>query len=157
MSATDSSSSASSDADFQLLDNNADSAIQFTDVEIREFRVRLGDNPNCSAGAPIALGDEVACYSRNLELYEHFRSGERRHGKKLILSVPKRAALLMKAGYTVDEIAQATMDVDVIKRQRRDSMSGSNNGWSKVKGMISSMKNVVISPSKPKEPTARSA
>jgi hypothetical protein len=50
--------------------------------------------------------------------------------RKLLLSVTTRARLLMQAGYSLDEIGNATMAVELIQKQRRETLQKS--GWAKL-------------------------
>ena len=97
---------------------------------IREYPIELGDNPACSAGAPIQIGwDPQDISLRNLEVYEYCRQ-DRRRGKQLVLSVPRRAQLLMEAGYSIEQIGTATYEVEVVQKSRAETLQ--NQGWDRV-------------------------
>lgn len=67
--------------------------VAFDEIEFLEFLTILGDNPAVSAGAPVALGNELVRRSMmDVDFYEQNR-GKRRHRKKLALPVDARARL----------------------------------------------------------------
>lgn len=43
----------------------------------------------------------------------------------MAIPVQKRAMLLLESGYTLDDIADATLEVEEVKKQRADSLKGS--------------------------------
>ena len=97
------------------------------------LRSSLGDNPCVRQGAPLAIDwnycDEEV---QDFDMYEYIRKQSRRNRKKLILNVQKRAQILHNAGYDITDIAQATMNVLLIKEQRRKSaMEGGRNKFLK--------------------------
>ncbi len=101
--------------------------VSFGNLTIHEHALELGDNPACSSGAPLTIGWKAQSSStRNLDLYEYMR-GERRHGRKqLVIPVQDRAHLLLTAGYSLNKIADATLAVEEVKKQRSESLKGGN-------------------------------
>jgi hypothetical protein len=101
--------------------------VTFGNLTIHEHALELGDNPACSCGAPLTISWKAHnSITRNLELYEYMR-GSRRYGRKqLAMEVTDRAKLLLSSGYDIVEIANATMEVDEIKKQRAESLKGTN-------------------------------
>jgi hypothetical protein len=97
--------------------------VRFGDLTIREYPMVLGEHPCCSSGAPVQIGWEpLSVSTRNMELHEYMR-GERRHGKKQLgISVQKRAHLLLRAGYSLEEIGDATLKVEETKKNRADTL-----------------------------------
>ena len=63
---------------------------------------------------------------RDLDLYEFVR-GETRNRKELAIPVQRRAQLLFAAGYTLEQIGDATMEVLTTKKLRRKTKM--NQGW----------------------------
>jgi hypothetical protein len=63
--------------------------------------------------------------TRNLEMHELCRERQnangRRHKKELILSVQKRALMLLNAGFDQDEIESATEDAKMVREHRRQN------------------------------------
>jgi hypothetical protein len=67
--------------------------VTFDDIEILEFHYILGDNPSVTSGCPVALGTELVDKSVfDVDCYEQCR-GKRKHRKKLIMPVSKRAKM----------------------------------------------------------------
>jgi hypothetical protein len=65
----------------------------FDEVEILEFNYILGDNPGVSAGAPIALGDQLQnSITLEVDYYEKAR-GKRKSRKKMTIPVHERAQM----------------------------------------------------------------
>jgi hypothetical protein len=130
--------------------------VRFGDLTIREYPMELGDHPSCSSGAPVQLGWEPQAVSkRNLELYEYVR-GERRRGRReLAIPVQRRGQLLLQAGYSLEEIGNAAMEVQTIKKLRSDTLK--NQGWDRAnlilettgklpRGIVSGLASLVIKP-----------
>jgi hypothetical protein len=61
-----------------------------------------------------------------LDLYEYVR-GERRQGKELAMPVKRRARLLSRAGYSLEEIGNASMEVQMVKKLRAETLK--KKGW----------------------------
>lgn len=119
--------------------------VTFGDLTIHEHPLQLGDNPACSSGAPLTIGWKAQSSStRNLDLYEYMR-GDRRHGRKqLCIPVQDRAQLLLESGYSLNKIADATLAVEEIKKQRSESLKGTN--LERFGGLMSGMANLVLKP-----------
>ena len=101
--------------------------VDFDSLTIREYPVILGDNPNVSSGAPLSLGWEYHEQpKRNIDMYEYTRK-ERRPRKHLAIPVEVRGQILLKMGYSIEELAMATMESEEIKRQRVESMKASSS------------------------------
>jgi hypothetical protein len=67
--------------------------VSFDEIEFLEFLTILGDNPAVSAGAPVAIGNDLVRRSMmDVDYYEKTR-GKRRQRKKLALPVDARARL----------------------------------------------------------------
>jgi hypothetical protein len=98
------------------------------DITIIEFPMVIGDNPSVSSGAPVQIGwVPQATMTRNLDLYEHLRAGSRRHKRTLLLNVPQRATILLKAGHPLEDIVEATMKADLIRKSRVENLK--KQGW----------------------------
>jgi hypothetical protein len=109
--------------------------VSFGNLTITEYPMELGDHPSCGRGAPVTIGWEPqGSQTRNLELYEYTRK-PRRSRKQLHLPVQTRAVLLIKGGYTLQEIAKAIQGVELARKLRADSISSHGN-WNLVKMML---------------------
>lgn len=104
--------------------------VTFGNLTIQEYPIQLGDNPACSAGAPIEIGwVPFSRSTRNLDLYEYMMQGSRsrRARKDLVIPVHKRCGILLRAGYALEDIVGATLDVARAKKQRVESTAGCLN------------------------------
>jgi hypothetical protein len=84
-------------------------------------------NPSCTEGVPIALHPKHRSeMSVPLEVYENYRSTDtkRKRGKKLVISVEKRAAMLLAKGYSMDELADKTIEISAIQQERQRTIQG---------------------------------
>jgi hypothetical protein len=99
-------------------------SVSFGMVTILEFPLILGHHPSVSAGAPTMLGKEcqgiVEVEVRTLEMY--FLTHSHRRGRKLALSVNKRAQRLLAAGYSPEQIGAAAQAAQRIKKERVESV-----------------------------------
>ena len=104
-------------------------SVSFGSITILVFPIVLGENPSCSSGAPIQIGwKPVESSTRDIALYDYLRESQRRPRKSLGISVPRRAQLLIQAGYSIDQIADAAMKVQAIQRQRAESLQATGLG-----------------------------
>lgn len=101
----------------------------FSTVEIREYNIVIGDNPSVSRGAPIGLGWKYVSSSPiKIDEYEFTRMSEGRlvtsFGARagLILTHLRRRSMLRYAGFTEEEIKEATAEARRIKAQRRSTI-----------------------------------
>jgi hypothetical protein len=123
--------------------------VSFGDITIREFPMILGDNPSCSNGAPVTIDwFPQNVHTRNLDLFEYMH-GERRQGRKaLLIPVETRGIMLLDAGYSIDEIGDATLEIAKIKKKRADSLK--SQGWDKMVlktgKIIDGLQSVIIKP-----------
>jgi len=112
---------------------SSDKQVDFKEIEILEFHYVIGDNPACTAGCPIALGTELVGKMKcDVDYFENNR-GKRKNRKKLILPVPTRAQILMERGYSINEIADGTMEADRARQERH--ITNSTQKWDKVNEM----------------------
>ena len=103
------------------------SVVRFDSLDIIEFPMELGDNPAVSCGAPVCLGNKVQSRQRvDLYQYEAWK-GTRRHRDELWMTVPKRAGILLRAGYTINEIADSVEETLAIRKNREESYK--NQKW----------------------------
>jgi|Transcript_12037 hypothetical protein len=97
------------------------SPVAFGTVEIREYPVVLGDNPECHYGPSVNLGWEYTLSkgAEPLNEYEKARS-PRRKIRQLYMSQVRREALLEPA-YSKDEVKQAIRLKQKVRQQRKFS------------------------------------
>ena len=99
--------------------------VRFDRIVITEFPVILGDNPAVTSGAPVTI-DWKPQGEKNysIDAYERCRPIRRRR-RRLLISVSNRAILLLAAGYSIDDIADASINAQQIKFSRQESMNAS--------------------------------
>ena len=90
----DSGDSTTTDSSEETSSSLKEIKVKFGDLTIYEFNTIMGDNPACTEGVPIALGNELlGTLTINIEFYERARRGRRAHGKALQIPVPVRAEM----------------------------------------------------------------
>eukprot|EP00525_Craspedostauros_australis_P000933 CAMPEP_0198117160 /NCGR_PEP_ID=MMETSP1442-20131203/16723_1 /TAXON_ID= /ORGANISM="Craspedostauros australis, Strain CCMP3328" /LENGTH=171 /DNA_ID=CAMNT_0043775147 /DNA_START=109 /DNA_END=624 /DNA_ORIENTATION=- len=116
--------------------SSAQKRVHFGDITIVTYPMILGDNPAVSEGAPIQMDWEaVDTVTQSMELYEYIRNNDggskRRRGKKLQMSTEKRGRIVLQAGYSLTDIANAVMEVEAIKKSRAESLTKAD-GWERL-------------------------
>lgn len=108
-----------------VVDGGVKPSVSFSNLQIREYDVTLGDNPSVSYGPPLSLGWE---YRQEevvpLEKYETARSQKhpRRKSSQLLMSYNVRKYLLLKtAGFSKTELLEAMKQVEKIQKERKMS------------------------------------
>ena len=87
-------------------------------------------NPAVTSGAPVTIDWEIQNKTDlTVNAYEQCKP-KRRRRRKLLISVSQRAILLLAAGYSIDEIADASMDAQSVKDSRKLSLE--NQSWDRV-------------------------
>jgi hypothetical protein len=81
--------------------------VTFGSVSIREYHVRLDDNPACRIGAPVGIDWEYQeRLDQPLDAYEASRAtptNKRRQAHQLVLNYYQRRERLLAAGYSDDD------------------------------------------------------
>ncbi|KAG7342837.1 hypothetical protein IV203_020781 [Nitzschia inconspicua] len=98
------------------------SLVQFSTVEIRNYRMVLGDNPSVTSGVPVTLDwlyDE--CMVCDVSDYEDSRP-PRRDRAQMMLPAEYRARLVMDTGSSRKEIQQRQKEVNIQRSQRRRTL-----------------------------------
>jgi len=98
--------------------------VQFKDVDIREFKMTLGNHPSATSGPPVMLDwAETPSHSRmDLELYERARQS-RRSRRQLKLSLQQRHNILVKErGFSFEEVKGAWQEALEIRKQRKETL-----------------------------------
>lgn len=92
--------------------------VSFTSLDVREYDMTLGDHPNVSYGPPVTLSWEYSQYdSICLDEYEAIR-GRRRKKQNMRLSYIHRKDMLKQAGFTSDDIKEATKTAKRVQAKR---------------------------------------
>ena len=110
------------------MDDDDDLSVSFSTIEVREFPVVIGDNPSCAMGPPLSIDWDPDCeLSIDIEEFEHYRNGQgydccrRRKGDELRLDPEQRKCLVLNAGSSNHDIANAVRQVGRDRRARRRS------------------------------------
>lgn len=101
--------------------------VSFTAVEINEFPMVLGDNPDCD-GIPVQIGWESQHSERmSLDTYEESKA-PRRSRQEMLLTDSQRRKIV--EGTPMEDIDSAIREANQIKRYRKFSVdSMSNDEW----------------------------
>lgn len=116
----------------QIISNNSQhhhahikQKLQFGTIEIREYKLILGDNPQCSEGVALTLDwnyriDEDI--PKTVDDYEYYRL-PRRKLKDLIMPAEDREEILLRQGVTYDELNKAAEDLDKARLLRLQTIN----------------------------------
>ena len=102
-------------------------AVSFGYVEIQEYRIQLGDNPCPTDGPSITISwkplkNRAKRYS--VDYYEEQRRDEfRRQEEDLVLSPKTRIMILQRQGYASEDIMNAMILAEQIRRSREQSIA----------------------------------
>jgi len=112
------------------------SVVLFDEIRIYEFPMILGDHPAVSSGCPVTIGWKPMKESVvDIDFYEYCRSSQRKPAtKKLLISVRRRANMLLSSGYSIEQIAGATLEVERVKKERADSLK--STGWTFTRDLL---------------------
>lgn len=92
--------------------------VKFSSIDIRSYKITLGDNPSCSYGPPISLDWE---YSNNIKMsideYEKSR-GARRKSYQMQMNSQYREKLLQTWDITPDEIQYRVKELKLVRKGR---------------------------------------
>jgi hypothetical protein len=98
--------------------------VQFKEVNIREFKMTLGNHPSATSGPPVMLdwAETHSQSSMNLEDYEKSRP-PRRTRRQLKLSLQQRHNILVKErGFSFEEVKGAWQAALEIRKQRKETL-----------------------------------
>lgn len=94
------------------------STVKFHSIEIRCYKVTLGDNPSCSYGPPVTLDWEYdASVEMSVDEYEESRS-IRRKPYQMLMNSQYRTKLLREWNISEDEIGYRAKELKSIKKGR---------------------------------------
>ena len=106
--------------------------VTFGWIEVCEHVYEMGDHPEVSDGCPLTVGWELQSKRAfDIAYFEtYFPSEERRRETSMKLSVADRAKILLRQGYTMNEIVECTLKVMQEKRKRDKSIQKIKwDGW----------------------------
>jgi hypothetical protein len=102
-------------------------AVQFGSVEIRDMPMVLGQHPPTGGGAPLTLDWEpTQIRELPVDLYEVYKEDGRepvRRESDLQMTQWDRAQILLRAGYSLDDIAVASEEAQLVLKQRESSLA----------------------------------
>mmetsp|Transcript_25259 Transcript_25259/g.39107 ORF Transcript_25259/g.39107 Transcript_25259/m.39107 type:complete len:293 (+) Transcript_25259:110-988(+) len=105
--------------------------VSFDEVEVREYPIRLGDHPDCSAGPPLTIAwDPVRETHYSVNKFESMREPMRRHNTELKLSYLTRKCALMELCYSDADLRRAMVEVRDAKQSREQSAKHSKSQFS---------------------------
>lgn len=97
-------------------------SISFSNLQVREYDLTIGDNPSVSYGPPVQLSWRYSESSRDLEEYENEKQLDRSRGRRSSrvenISWAKREALLKRQGFSQDDIDARMKEVNKVKQGR---------------------------------------
>ena len=100
-------------------------SVSFGDVSVQEYPTELGEHPCCSHGVSIQIGwTALTSQTCSLDTYERIRSQEKCSILRTNLAIPleRRVEMLLDVGYSIHDIALATLKVEAIQESRRESL-----------------------------------
>ena len=94
--------------------------VSFGGIQVRNYRQIIGDNPAVSCGPPIQLDWEYEVQaSVPLDTYEATKTYRRTNPRQFLLNYYQRRTILSYCcGYSDDDIHQAEVQTDKVRRQR---------------------------------------
>lgn len=98
--------------------------VQFKEVDIREFKMTLGNHPSATSGPPVMLDWDCKPPNKvvDLDAYEKARP-PRRSRRQLKLSLQERHNILVKqSGFTFEEVKGAWQEALEIRKQRKETL-----------------------------------
>ena len=104
--------------------------VSFSHLQIRTYETILGDNPSCTGGPSLSIGWRYnpEHFNSTVDEYEHkqdnFYGGEglRPQDIDLVLHRSERESILLKTGYTRQDLAEAVRKLNKAKNRRRQTV-----------------------------------
>lgn len=113
-----------SDNRVSLISRRVNESVQFKEVDIREFKMTLGNHPSATSGPPVMIDWDSRPEKTvvDLETYEKTRR-PRRSRRQLKLSLQQRHNILVKEnGFTFEEVKGAWQESLEIRKQRKETL-----------------------------------
>ena len=99
--------------------------VSFSQLEIKEFRMSLGDHPCSSTGPPVMLDwESQPTLERvvSLDEYERMRSPRRKRNKLRLSYRERKSVLEDQQGFTTEEVNKAWAEAIKIRQQRHETL-----------------------------------
>lgn len=101
-------------------------SVSFSSIEIKEFKMTLGDHPSAVSGPPVRLDWNAKPMIESvvsLDEFEQMRKPLRRKRKQLKLTNHQRKEILLnEQGFTADEVNNAWKEALQIRQQRYETL-----------------------------------
>lgn len=108
--------------------NSSRKSVRFSNVQIREYPLTIGDNPSCELGVPISIDWwPVAEHTTSVNDHQEAVVGRRPHNKtedELRLPAQFRDIMVREAGFSSEQMRRAVHRVNVQKMERRATVDG---------------------------------
>jgi hypothetical protein len=93
--------------------------VSFSEIEVREYGMTLGDNPCVSRGVPVTIDWEAqTSMTFDLEQFESVRQ-EPRDIRSMRISSSMRESIALNDGYSVKEVTAIVHEIKGIRESRR--------------------------------------
>lgn len=127
--------------EMQKRTQRANTSVTFDKVCVRQYPVKLGDNPAVTRGAPLTIDWDPLCHVEYpMEDYEKARS-PRRSGNVRALSFKERELILERCGITGKEIRKVLASVNNARAQRHKTVTGLMKGKDKWEESVERLSN----------------
>ena len=115
--------------------NNRRRTIRFGHIQIRTYETVIGSNPSCSRGPALGLGWRYSPHETNVSIdkYEEaifeLTGGYRLSLLELLLDKSERVSILVRLGYTSNDLAESVRSIVKTKNQRRQTADNLPVAW----------------------------
>lgn len=111
-------------------DKSSKTKVTFSTLQIRTYETVLGDNPSCTGGPPLSIGWRYNPEHYDSTVDEYERKQDQLYGGPeirpldidLVLHRSEREAILLKMGYTQQDLADAVRRLNKAKSKRRQTV-----------------------------------
>jgi uncharacterized DUF497 family protein len=110
--------------DEAIVISSSNKNVRFENVDIREFKMTIGNHPSATSGPPVMLDSETFAPRKvmTLDQYESTRP-PRRKRRQLKLSLQQRHNILVKErGLAFEEVKSAWQEALEIRKQRKETL-----------------------------------
>lgn len=103
---------------------HSDEHVQFKEVDIREFKMTLGNHPSATSGPPVMIDWNTTPAQKKMSLEDYERARQpRRNRRQLKLSLQQRHNILVKErGHSFEEVKEAWRQALEIRKQRKETL-----------------------------------
>lgn len=103
---------------------SSDLSVQFKEVDIREFKMTLGNHPSATSGPPVMLDWQTNSSESLMDIASYEKSRQpRRNRRQLKLSLQQRHNILVKErGFSFEEVRGAWQEALEIRKKRKETL-----------------------------------